>query len=184
MYSENEIYLSENNLTWQTSCRQIDTTATPPMPPPSTFQSEAYKGYQQEKCEMETEEEVKKAVETIKKHPEYLADPENFKSVVLAIPYLGKGFQHLLGPPEGVGNILLALEACGFQRVVPFKSTDLVNPEENPEETYAAASVESLHSSRRTHTSSSSLTGSQKDILGINKSYKWPITSKTSLSSK
>ena len=102
-------------------------------------------------------------------------------SIYLAIPSLGKGFEHLYGNTPKVGNLIEFFNDQGFVRAVPFKMPKIKSTERE-EGSGKSMTPEASQASLCSATSSnSSLTSSQRDVFGIEDKSKWPLGSQKSV---
>ena len=96
-------------------------------------------------------------------------------SVLLAIPSLGKGFEHLLGKTPSLGRMIKLFNEEGFMRAVLFEMPHVLPQSEGS----WSSMQEGSHSSQLTITSetssNASLTSSQKDVFGMEEKTHWPL---------
>ena len=109
-------------------------------------------------------------------------DQNTMHSILLAIPSLGQGFEHLLGNTPKVGNLINFFNEAGFMRAVPF-GMPLVLPTRKKASGTSVRS--STHASRTSLTSTASstpsLTPSQREMFGLEEETQWPLGSQKSL---
>ena len=108
-------------------------------------------------------------------------DAKTMHSILLAIPSLGKGFEHLMGTTPKVGNLIKFFNNEGFLRAVPFEIPMVGERDEGSGSSMTAPAHASQTSLTSVASSNASLTGSQREVFGIEEDNKWPLGSKQSI---
>ena len=113
-----------------------------------------------------------------------ILDDRTMHSILLAIPSLGRGFEHILGSTPKVGKLIKLFTEEGFLCAVPLKLPDVVQRSEGFGISLEGTAHSSCISLASATSSTASLTSSQKDIFGMEEKIKWPLRSKTQISER
>ena len=108
-------------------------------------------------------------------------DPKTLHSILLAIPSLGKGFEHIMGTTTKVGNLIEFFNNEGFLRAVPFELPMVEERDQGSGSSLALPAHASQSSLGSVASSNTSLTGSQREVFGIEDTNKWPLGKKQNI---